>query len=202
SVRKLKRGGALFEVDGPDTKLWLNTPSNGKAFAQEFGGDTTIKDRTFQVIAEYVPISFNLESSSDLREIEERSNLSPGTIVKAKWLKPVARRNPGRRTAFCVIACASRKSANEVIRLGITIEGRKSAARKLLPEPTRCLKCQQLSSSHIAFNCPNKEDTCGTCADTPSTPNAATTNPNHSPSPSTQSNATSIAGSLSPTRPQ
>ncbi|KAG1818916.1 hypothetical protein EV424DRAFT_1323538, partial [Suillus variegatus] len=103
SVRKLKRGGALFEVDSPDTKLWLNTPSNGKAFAQEFG-DTTIKDRTFQVIAEYVPISFNHESSSDLREIEERSNLSPGTMVKAKWIKPVARHNPGWRTVFCVIA--------------------------------------------------------------------------------------------------
>ncbi|KAG1818915.1 hypothetical protein EV424DRAFT_1323528, partial [Suillus variegatus] len=34
-----------------------------------------------------------------------------------------------------------------------------------LPEPTRCLKCQQPSSSHIAFKCPNKEDTCGTCAE-------------------------------------
>ncbi|KAG1864074.1 hypothetical protein C8R48DRAFT_602091, partial [Suillus tomentosus] len=58
----------------------------------------------------------------------------------------------------------TREDANKAIKQGLTIEGRKIASRKLLPEPTRCLKCQQLTSAHIATNCPNKEDICGTCA--------------------------------------
>ncbi|KAG2049732.1 hypothetical protein BDR06DRAFT_836393, partial [Suillus hirtellus] len=122
-----------------------------------------IKEQTFQIIAEYVPTTFDPESKEALTEAEKRSGLSPGAIVKAKWLKPINRRNHGQRTAFCTITCATREDANKAIKQGLTIEGRKIASRKLLPEPTRCLKCQQLTSAHIATNCPNKEDICGTC---------------------------------------
>ncbi|KAG2110708.1 hypothetical protein DEU56DRAFT_719327, partial [Suillus clintonianus] len=73
------------------------------------------------------------------------------------------RRNPGQRTAFCTISCKDRESANQAIRLGLMIEGRKISARKLLPEPTRCLKCQQLTSEHMASSCSQTVDTCGTC---------------------------------------
>ncbi|KAG2046962.1 hypothetical protein BDR06DRAFT_838602, partial [Suillus hirtellus] len=53
--------------------------------------------------------------------------------------------------------------AKHAIRQGLTIEGRKIAVRKLLPEPTRCLKCQKLTSEHMAGTCQQETDTCGTC---------------------------------------
>lgn len=43
------------------------------------------------------------------------------------------------------------------------IEGKRVWARKLLPEPRRCLRCHQIGSNHLAATCPNERDVCGTC---------------------------------------
>lgn len=163
SARKLRHGGVIFEVDSIDTKAWISCQSNSKAFSENFGNETIIKDRTFQVIAEYVPTTFNLDSSTSLAETEKSNKLRPGSLIKVKWIKPLARRNPNQRTAFCTLSCKDRESANIAIRLGLTIEGRKTTVHKLLPEPTHCLKCQQLTSDHMAGTCRQTNDTCGTC---------------------------------------
>ncbi|KAG1828668.1 hypothetical protein EV424DRAFT_1536412 [Suillus variegatus] len=163
SARKLRHGGVIFEVDSTDTKAWLSCQSTSQDFSENFGGETMIKNRTFQIIAEYVPTTFNPDSSTSLAETEKNSKLQPGSLIKAKWIKPLARRNPNQRSAFCTLSCKDRESANHAIRLGLTIEGCKIAVHKLLPEPTRCLKCQQLTSDHMAATCSQETDTCGTC---------------------------------------
>ncbi|KAG2110709.1 hypothetical protein DEU56DRAFT_749773, partial [Suillus clintonianus] len=61
SARKLRHGGVIFEVDCTNTKAWLSCQSNSKSFSEHFGSSTMIKDKTFQVIAEYVPTTFNPE---------------------------------------------------------------------------------------------------------------------------------------------
>ncbi|KAG1886670.1 hypothetical protein F4604DRAFT_1518753, partial [Suillus subluteus] len=52
---------------------------------------------------------------------------------------------------------------NQAIRFGLTVEGKKVYARKLLPEPTRCLKCHVFDGGHIAAECNQVDDACGTC---------------------------------------
>ncbi|KAG0691533.1 hypothetical protein DFH29DRAFT_1010836 [Suillus ampliporus] len=163
SARKLRHGGVIFEVDSIDIKAWLSCQSTSQAFSENFGSDTMIKDRTFQVIAEYVPTTFNPDSPTALAETEKSSKLRPGSLPKAKWIKPLAHRNPGQRSAFCTLSCKDRESANHAIHFGLTIEGHKVTVRKLLPEPTRYLKCQQLTSDHMAGSCRQESNTCGTC---------------------------------------
>ncbi|KAG1879042.1 hypothetical protein F4604DRAFT_1579341, partial [Suillus subluteus] len=68
-----------------------------------------------------------------------------------------------QRTAHIAITLKTKKAANQIIRHGISMEGKKVYGRKLLPEPTRCLKCQLFDRGHIAADCPQKHDTCGTC---------------------------------------
>ncbi|KAG2742526.1 hypothetical protein P692DRAFT_201670406, partial [Suillus brevipes Sb2] len=68
-----------------------------------------------------------------------------------------------QRTAHVTLTLKSKNAANQIIRFGISIEGKKVYGRKLLPEPTRCLKCHVFNSGHIAADCPQEHDTCGTC---------------------------------------
>ncbi|KAG1872946.1 hypothetical protein DFJ58DRAFT_628551, partial [Suillus subalutaceus] len=92
STRKLCHGGVIFKVDSIDTKAWISCKSVSQSFSENFRNETIIKDRTFQVIAEYVPTTFNPDSSTSLAETEKSNKLQPGTLTKAKWIKPLAHR--------------------------------------------------------------------------------------------------------------
>ncbi|KAH7919724.1 hypothetical protein BV22DRAFT_991388, partial [Leucogyrophana mollusca] len=163
SVRKLKHGAALYELESVATAKWLNQPANRRGFLEHFGADSIIRDRTFQVIVEYVPTTFDPDSGATIAEVEKNSGLEAGSISKARYVKPLNRRRPGQRTAHAILTFKSREDANHAIEQGLSIEGRKVYARKLLPEPTRCLKCQSLAGDHVAADCPQEQDTCGTC---------------------------------------
>ncbi|KAG1888691.1 hypothetical protein F4604DRAFT_1519551, partial [Suillus subluteus] len=74
------------------------------------------------------------------------------------------RRNPNQRTAHVILTFKSRESANHGIKFGLSIASKKVYGRKLLPEPSRCLKCHLYDGSHMATECPNESDSCGTCS--------------------------------------
>ncbi|KAG2346983.1 hypothetical protein BDR05DRAFT_877374, partial [Suillus weaverae] len=57
----------------------------------------------------------------------------------------------------------TKTAANQAIRFGLTIEGRKVFGHKLIQEPIRCLKCHTIRGNHMAADCPQELDTCGTC---------------------------------------
>ena len=47
--------------------------------------------------------------------------------------------------------------------MGILLASTLVTTCKLLQEAKRCLKCQKFSTSHLAAQCPQTTDTCGTC---------------------------------------
>ncbi|KIK38841.1 hypothetical protein CY34DRAFT_90288, partial [Suillus luteus UH-Slu-Lm8-n1] len=73
-------------------------------------------------------------------------------------------------TAHIALSLSSKTLANQIICHGITIEGKKVYGHKLLPEPTRCLKCHIFDSGHIAAECQQEHDTYGTCREKHCTP--------------------------------
>ncbi|KAH7916970.1 hypothetical protein BV22DRAFT_986658, partial [Leucogyrophana mollusca] len=156
-------GGVLYELESDTTAKWLNEKDTRKQFIDHFGPGTVIKDRTLQVIVQNVPTTFTPDSQLALKETETKSGLVEGSIAKARWIKPIQRRAQNQRTAHAIFALTSRDAANQVIRQGMVVEGRKVQARKLMPEPTRCLKCHSLKGDHFAAQCPEDHDTCGTC---------------------------------------
>ncbi|KAG2108903.1 uncharacterized protein F5147DRAFT_531038, partial [Suillus discolor] len=163
SVRKLSHGGALYELNAPISAEWLNIPTNRRIFLNLFDANTIIKDRSYHLIVENVPISFDPNSKTAITEIEIKGGLQANSISKTRYIKPVARRSPTQRTAHVTITLNSKIAANQIIRFGLPIKGKKVYGRKLLTEPTRCLKCHTFNGGHIAMNCPNENDTCGTC---------------------------------------
>jgi len=163
SARHLPHGGILYEIESAESARWFEIPANRSKFLTKFGNDVTIKDRTYNIIVENVPVAYNPESPNINADIEKKGGLKQGAIVKAKWIKPIARRIPNQRTAHAIISLKSKESANQILRFGLSIEGKKVYGRKLLTEPTRCLKCHSFDGSHVAAECPQEHDVCGTC---------------------------------------
>ena len=113
------------------------------------------------------PITFDPKNEAHLRELEEGNNLDPKSIKKAKWIKPVNRRQTGQTHAYAIISLTSPSSANHLIRKGIMICRVKTTPSKLKHEPLQCLRCR--SWGHVIVQCHSTLDTCGACREEHST---------------------------------
>lgn len=160
-VTKLRNGGIIYHLDGPESATWLR--SRVKEFAQAYHPGIEVKPTTFPILVRFVPLSFEPTSKEELRVMEGRSNLKEGVIESARWMKPVARRSPGQASAHLIVNLTSQVEANRALKDGMVIGYRKVYAQRLTSEPRRCLKCQRFEG-HIAENCPQEHETCAKCA--------------------------------------
>jgi len=130
------------------------------------------------VLVENVPISFVPENRYALADIEKKAGLKPGSIAKARYIKPESRRRQGQRTAHTVSTFKTKEDANQAIKFGLSVESKKVYGRNLIQEPTRCLKCHLLEGTHIAAECPQEQDICGSCGGPHRTSACSITDPN------------------------
>ncbi|KAG2755642.1 hypothetical protein P692DRAFT_20844481 [Suillus brevipes Sb2] len=133
SARRLPHGGVLYKLNSPEAAEWFNTAANRGYFLEHF------------------------------RVEIKKVGLKPKTISKVQYIKPEARRKPGQQTAHIIVTFNSKEGANQAIKFGLIIKGKKVYGRKLIPEPTRCLKCHSFENAHMAAECPQEQETCGIC---------------------------------------
>lgn len=58
------------------------------AFLEKFSMGAVIKDRTYSVIVEFVPVVLGNQVTDKLGEIERGNGLQPGELVMARWARP------------------------------------------------------------------------------------------------------------------
>jgi len=97
-----------------------------------------------------------------LETIEQVSGLSEMAIREVRWIKPTRLRSPGQRTAIAIFGFATQEGANQAIRHGLFVEGKKVWGRKQMQELRRCLKCQSFGV-HKAAKCALIHEVCGWC---------------------------------------
>jgi hypothetical protein len=114
---------------------------------------------------ENVPVSFIPKSPAALADIEKKACIKEKSIQKAKYIKLIARRNLNQHTAHVILTFKSRESTNHAIKFRLSVASKKVYRCKLLPKPSRCLKCHSYDGGHMATECPTAVDTCGTCRD-------------------------------------
>ena len=175
SARKINHGQVLYEVNSSQTADWLCSSDGAKAFISKFRPNITLATKPFPVLIEYVPIRFNTDDPSHLRDIECKNALSTGTVKSTRWIKPIERRSPQQQRAHLTLEILKPGDANQAIREGLVILGPCCPVCKLLPEPIRCMKCQSFEGSHFARDCKRDDDTCGTCAGNHRTKNCKST---------------------------
>ena len=176
SVRKTAHDSLLYEVDSEDTVAWLRSNEGQRAFTLNFGTEVSLATKPFSTIAEYVPICLTVDDPHTLRELEKANELPVGAVRLIRWIKPIERRAPNQCTAHAIIDFFRPGDTNIAIKNGLLMTGKRCAIRKLLPEPTRCMKCQSFDG-HFAKNCTSTRDTCGTCTGDHRTKDCAVTSP-------------------------
>ncbi|KAF9035525.1 hypothetical protein BJ165DRAFT_1304290, partial [Panaeolus papilionaceus] len=124
----------------------------------------TIKDRAYQVMVKYIPISYddNIAAGTAPREIESANGIDDGVIKDTRWIKPIERRHEAQAYAHAMVSFTNPKDANYAIRDGLVVHDTPCSPERCSKDALRCLNCQQFD--HIAANCPNKT-ICGTCGD-------------------------------------
>lgn len=164
SVKKLRNGGALLELNSAEAATWLRQPDVLEMFVQAWdGGQSKARMYNFPVIAKFVPTAFSHDDPDAHSEIEEGAGLPAGSVVAFHWLKPLTRRYEGQQYAHAVVTLNSPDAANMAISNGLVMEGKKVETAKLQQEVYRCLKCQTLNPNHKAANCPAPTEVCGSC---------------------------------------
>ena len=161
SANITKKGAVLLTLDSKETAIWLREPGNEIAFADSFAKGAHIRAREYSLVAPSIPLTFEPENTTHLREIEEVNNLPSRVIRKARWIKPISRRRPGQTHAFAILSVASVDTANKLIKDGVVICGGLIRPTKQKQEPAQCMKCRRWG--HFAAYCPEASDTCGTC---------------------------------------
>jgi len=163
SVTRTHTGSILLLLNSKEAADWLREPDIVDKFLDKFAISASIRGRSFNVMLKWVPITFDPDSITHHREIEEANNLSDHSIQKAHWIKPINRRRSGQTRAHTVISLTSAEAANGVIKGGLDICGSRTRAKKTKQEPLQCLKCR--GWEHKAQDCKAPVDTCSMCGE-------------------------------------
>ena len=99
SVRKLRHGGCLYEMNTVEATRWLKRDENMRTFQHKFGLDAIMKARSYPVLHKNLPIGFNL-SEAIYRQIEQENGCETRDLAIMHWVKPPKRRREGQQTAF------------------------------------------------------------------------------------------------------
>jgi uncharacterized protein YoxC len=172
----LTNGGVVYELNKPTAAEWVQ--ANKAQFVEKLGGASVVKERAVSVLVEYVPLTHAPEALGELRKIERDSRLPTDALLSTRWIKPAGRRTQGQRSAHLIAKFSNIESANQSIRDGLIIAGKRTWARRMKREPRRCLKCQKQNARHMAADC-SGVDVCGTCGKGHRTAECEETDPAH-----------------------
>jgi hypothetical protein len=158
------RGGALIlTLNSKEAALWLRKIDIELSFTNSFSKGSSIRDRRFNIVVPRVPLSFEPDNVEHLRELEEANGIEKHTFIKAKWIKPAARRRPDQTHAYMLLTALDAGAANIIIRDGLLICSTRVRPTKQKQEPMQCMKCRKWG--HFASDCTAPNDTCGACGE-------------------------------------
>ncbi|KAF8816722.1 hypothetical protein BYT27DRAFT_7181599 [Phlegmacium glaucopus] len=123
-VEKLANRGFLGEFLHEDGAKWFTQQNHVNAFITALGDDglgAQLKKRNHPIIAYYVPLNLNTNSSAHVAEIAEVNNISEGDLLGVRWVKPPARRSPTQTCGHLLLFLASPDAANRAITEGLVI---------------------------------------------------------------------------------
>jgi hypothetical protein len=170
SALKTRRKAILLTLNSKEAANWIRDPSIEIDFSESFSKDVHIKPRLFNLILPGIPITFNPDNETHLREVdnethlwevEEVNNLEKNLLYKAKWIKPLNRRRPDQRHAYAILSLFSAETTNDLIRNGMEVCGSVVRPCKQKQEPMQCMKCRHWG--HFTSACTSDLDTCGRC---------------------------------------
>ncbi|KZV97557.1 hypothetical protein EXIGLDRAFT_670093, partial [Exidia glandulosa HHB12029] len=113
SVSKLRNRGVLFNFGDKLAVNWVRR--HRTAFVASFDAAAILRDRGYPVLVKNVPVEFDPTNLDSLRRVERANDFPADSILRAKWLRPIERRNPGQKNAHLCLVVSGAGLANSVI---------------------------------------------------------------------------------------
>ncbi|KIM73464.1 hypothetical protein PILCRDRAFT_15205 [Piloderma croceum F 1598] len=88
-AKKLSAGNIVLDLNSPQAAMWLKQPDVRASFMQNFSAVSTFKDFEYQVLVEFIPITFSPDSQEALEHIKGDSGAQTGRLVWPEWAKPL-----------------------------------------------------------------------------------------------------------------
>ena len=163
TVKPLRHGRLLYELNSKEAAAWLQRPENMKPFTNRFGHNASITAKNYACLLRNAPVYLRPDNPRDLRELEAVNGWNPNELTAMHWIKPIDKRRQGQQHAHLILKFTTPQRANEAIMNGMAVHGRHLPVEKLRKEARRCLRCQKLEPGHLARDCDWDIDICGTC---------------------------------------
>ena len=158
---KLHKDSLLLMLNSKEVTMWISEVENKMEFTKAFSEGLHIRERTYNLIALRILITFDPRNAEHLREIEEANGLNDNAIKRARWIKPLERRRADQMHAYAIFSVATADCANLLIRDSMNIFGEKVRPKRQKNELVQCMKCRRWG--HFATECQTKGEKCGTC---------------------------------------
>ena len=156
-----RNGGLLLEPNSNEAAHWLRSDGIITNFLENLGSGASIKNRTYQVILQFVPVAFDPTDDEQVKSFEENNNIAIGSIAKMDWIKPQKDRKKNQKVATMRVYHRNVESANEILKQGAYVFNKRVVPRRPHKEPIRCLRCHKFG--HERRNCNYESSYCGKC---------------------------------------
>jgi len=121
STRQLNNGGVLLELDSEEAAGWLGSLVTKASFLGHFALEAVIKERSFPLVVQFVPLYFKPEKESDLHQVEADNNLPTGSFLQVRWIKPVHRWAVGQTCGHVMAVLDKPNVANKILTGGLIV---------------------------------------------------------------------------------
>jgi len=108
----------MVETTTDEVATWLKNEGNLKNFLTRIEIQGDLKPRLYNVIASFVPTTFNPDDERHLSEFFETNEIDNDSIVKMHWAKPIERCQKDQVSAHLIITTNKAEIANELILKG------------------------------------------------------------------------------------
>jgi hypothetical protein len=92
--KRTRSGAVIYTLNMKEAAEWIRGPETLRRFKEKYGGPAEIRTKLFNVMAYYVPISFDPESEEAKQKTEVDNGFRRGSLVHARYIKPIHRRSP------------------------------------------------------------------------------------------------------------
>ncbi|KAF9233874.1 hypothetical protein BU15DRAFT_37156, partial [Melanogaster broomeanus] len=96
AIVKLKNGGLLVELDNGEYAVWIKRAENQTRFIAALENTARIKERSYQILTPFLPISSPIHDTDWLRAVEMENDIDNESIESIRWVKPAERRSPAQ----------------------------------------------------------------------------------------------------------
>ena len=131
TVKCLRHGGLLYELNSKEGATWLQKQENMKPFTDSFGPDATIRAKYYPCLLRNAPTYLQPDDPNTLRDLEAENDWKRDDLVVAHWIKPIDKRRPGQQRAHMIIKFSTPQRANDAILHGMAVCGARLPVEKL-----------------------------------------------------------------------